>query len=94
MACTEKLLTFWLDPGPVSGAVLSELLLEAVEPLLVARGHGVGEPGAVRVEDLEAVVPSVGESINPNLALKVLDVSSGDDCDLTVRKLRQPRKPM
>ena len=85
----KYLSTFRLHPGPVSGAVLRELLLEVVEPLLVTRGHGVGEPRAVRVEDLEAVIPSVGETVNPDLALQVLNVTAGDYRDLTVRKLRQ-----
>ena len=81
--------TFRLHPGPVSGAVLRELLLEVVEPLLVTRGHGVGEPRAVRVEDLEAVISSVSETVNSDLALQVLNVTAGDYRDLTVRKLRQ-----
>ena len=42
------------------------------------------------MENFEAVVPRVCQAVNPDLALEVLDVPSGDNGDLAVRELRQP----
>ena len=82
--------TFGLDPGPVTGALLRQLQLQHVEPLLVSRGHGVGEPGAVGVDDLQPVVPRVRDpGHGPDLPLQVLDVPTGDDGDLAVGELGQ-----
>ena len=81
--------SFWFHPSPIASAFLLELHLQIVKSLLVTRWHGMCEPGAVRVDNLQAVVASVGDALHSHLALEILNVAARDDSDLTVRKLTQ-----
>ena len=47
------------------------------------------EPGAVGVDNLQAMVASIGESLDSNLSLEILDIAARDDRDLAVRELTQ-----
>lgn len=83
------MLTFWFHPSPSTCTFFLEFHLQIVKSLLVSGWHGVREPGAVGVDNLQAMVASIGESLDSNLPLEILDIAARDDRDLAVRELTQ-----
>ena len=82
--------TLILDPGTVLAALVLKVPTHSLPLLAVLLGNRVDEFASVWVEDLQAVISSVGDAIDPDHLSHVFQASSGYNSDGDFVAVTQP----